>query len=329
MELRNQAFYTGNLSQESVVKTQCPHCQTEFKTSDGVTGKKINCPKCNQPFVISPLIGDNKVEVCSICGKHIGRLQQACVFSDRIVCAECDKKLRAVAEEDLNKAANGYQWQQRNSQDSQDPKLREEDLRQLILAEKKEYNIKSFCWGIPGFIVQLVCFIFIMMRIGEIYETQTNDASDQMPLALLRILLLLGSIALLIGIVYYTKYLNRHWAWSLFAFVPFGIIVLVFLKDKREQLYPTAVSVSGEMTTAKTSKLALASLILGFLGIVTIITAIPGLICGILAIIEISKRSGVLKGRFLAIAGTVISALICLLLLFASAFQTVVALQSR
>jgi predicted Zn finger-like uncharacterized protein len=299
------------------MKTQCPHCQTKFKTSDGVTGKKINCPKCNQPFVISSLIKDNKVEVCSNCGKEIGRLQQACVFSDKIVCAECDKKLRGVVEENLNKAANEYQWQQGSSQDSQEPKLKEENLRQLILAEKKEYNIKSFCWGIPGFILQLVCLIFIMIRIGEIFETQTYDASDQIALGLLRVLLLLGSIAFLIGIVYYTKYLNRHWAWSLFAFVPFGIgiIVLLFLKDKTEQLYPTAVSVSEEMTTAKTSKLALASLILGFLGIVTIITAIPGLICGILAITEISKRPGVLKGRFLAIAGTVISALICLLFL--------------
>jgi predicted Zn finger-like uncharacterized protein len=78
------------------MKTQCPHCQTKFKTSDGVTGKKINCPKCNQPFVISPLIKDNKVEVCSTCGKEIGKLQQACVFSEKIVCAECDKKLRGT-----------------------------------------------------------------------------------------------------------------------------------------------------------------------------------------------------------------------------------------
>jgi hypothetical protein len=216
-----------------------------------------------------------------------------------------------------NKAANEYKWQQGSSQDSQEPnrQLKEENIRQLILAEKKEYNIKSFCWGIPGFIFQLVCFIFIMIRIGEIYRTHTYDASDRIAIGLFRILLLLGSIALLIGIIYYTKYLNRHWAWSLLAFVPFGIIVLVFLKDKTEQLYSTAISVSEEMTTVKTSKLALASLILGFLGIVTIITAIPGLICGILAIIEISKRPGVLKGKFSAITGSVISALICLIVL--------------
>jgi len=211
-----------------------------------------------------------------------------------------------------NKPVNEYQWQQESSKDSQDPKLKEENLRKLVLSEKKEYNIKSLCWGIPGFILQCICYIFIMVRTSEIYDKQTYDASDQLVLDLLRILLFLGSILLLIGILYYTKYLNRHWAWSLLAFVPFGIIVLLFLKDKTEQLYPTAVSVSGEMTSAKTSKLALASLILGFLGFITIITAIPGLICGILAIIEISKRPDVLKGRFSATAGIVISALICL-----------------
>jgi uncharacterized RDD family membrane protein YckC len=42
---------------------------------------------------------------------------------------------------------------------------------------------------------------------------------------------MLGSIAFFIGIVYYTKYLNRHWAWSLLAVVPLGIFVLVFLKE--------------------------------------------------------------------------------------------------
>jgi predicted Zn finger-like uncharacterized protein len=89
---------------EEIMKTQCPHCQAKFKAPDGATGKKVNCPKCNQPFVISPLIKDNKVEVCSNCGKEIGRLQQACVFGDKIVCAECDKKLRGVVEENLNKA---------------------------------------------------------------------------------------------------------------------------------------------------------------------------------------------------------------------------------
>jgi predicted Zn finger-like uncharacterized protein len=78
------------------MKTQCPHCQAKLKASDGVTGKKVNCPKCNQPFVIYPLIiKDNIVEICSTCGEEIGKLEQPCVFKGEIVCAECDKKLRS------------------------------------------------------------------------------------------------------------------------------------------------------------------------------------------------------------------------------------------
>jgi predicted Zn finger-like uncharacterized protein len=76
------------------MKTQCPHCQAKLKAPDGATGKKVNCPKCNQPFVISPLIKDNIVEVCSNCSKEIRELEQACVFNGKIVCGECDRKLR-------------------------------------------------------------------------------------------------------------------------------------------------------------------------------------------------------------------------------------------
>lgn len=37
------------------------------------------------------------IEVCSNCGKEIGSFQQACVFREKIVCAECDTKLRQGA----------------------------------------------------------------------------------------------------------------------------------------------------------------------------------------------------------------------------------------
>ena len=103
---------------------------------------------------------------------------------------------------------------------------------QTPIAKNKEYNIKSFCWGIPGFILQLVCFVFInIRRTDEFYGTQIYAVANQVPIEFLRIGLLLGSIALFIGIIYYTKYLNRYWAWSLIAFVPFGIFLLVFLKE--------------------------------------------------------------------------------------------------
>lgn len=194
--------------------------------------------------------------------------------------------------------------------------LNKDDPRKSILAKKRGYNIKSFCWGIPGIILQIVSFILLNIRLNEIYKTQTYGASDRIALGLLNISLLLGSITLLIGILYYTKYLNRHWAWSFLAFAPFGVFVLAFLKDETKQLYPSEVFVSKEMSNAKISKLALASLILGILGIATFVPAIPGLVCGILGIIKINKSPGVLKGRFLAIIGILISALICLIISF-------------
>ena len=63
----------------------------------------------------------------------------------------------------------------------------------------------------------------------------------------------------------------------------------------------------------KTSGLAVASLILGFLGFCGL-TAIVGLILGIVALVQISKSEGRLKGQGLAIAGIIISAVFLLLL---------------
>ena len=64
---------------------------------------------------------------------------------------------------------------------------------------------------------------------------------------------------------------------------------------------------------AKTSGLAIASLILGFLGFCGI-TALIGLVLGIIASIRISKSDGRLKGQGLAITGIIISAVLLLLL---------------
>ena len=60
---------------------------------------------------------------------------------------------------------------------------------------------------------------------------------------------------------------------------------------------------------AKTSGLAIASLILGILGFCTFgIAGIVGFILGIVGLIAISKSAGRLKGQGLAITGTVVSA---------------------
>jgi len=66
-------------------------------------------------------------------------------------------------------------------------------------------------------------------------------------------------------------------------------------------------------TPPRTSGLAITSLILGVLGACGF-TAIIGLILGILALVQISKSEGRLKGQGLAIAGVIVSAVFLLLM---------------
>lgn len=66
-------------------------------------------------------------------------------------------------------------------------------------------------------------------------------------------------------------------------------------------------------TPAKTSGMAITSLILGFLGFCGL-TAIVGVILGIIAMVRINKSEGRLKGQGLAIAGVILSAVFLVLL---------------
>jgi len=71
------------------------------------------------------------------------------------------------------------------------------------------------------------------------------------------------------------------------------------------------------LATAKTSGLAIASLILAVCGIFTCsLTSIPALILGIVALCAINKNAQQLKGQGLAIAGIVVSAISIVVVLF-------------
>lgn len=71
------------------------------------------------------------------------------------------------------------------------------------------------------------------------------------------------------------------------------------------------------LATAKTSGLAIASLILAICGIFTCgLTAIVGLILGIVGLVAIKKNAQQLKGQGLAIAGIIVSAVSIVLLPF-------------
>jgi len=76
--------------------------------------------------------------------------------------------------------------------------------------------------------------------------------------------------------------------------------------------HPPSASPQPSPTTAprpKTSGLAIASLVCGISGIVTCgVSAIAGLILGIVALSKIGKSGGKIGGRGLAIAGIVVSA---------------------
>lgn len=69
---------------------------------------------------------------------------------------------------------------------------------------------------------------------------------------------------------------------------------------------PPPTASSGSPVPPRTSGLAVTSLVLGILGFL-IVPAVAGLVCGIVAWIQINRSAGALKGRGLAIAGTVLS----------------------
>lgn len=71
----------------------------------------------------------------------------------------------------------------------------------------------------------------------------------------------------------------------------------------RPPAYPPAV---GPNTTPHTSGLAITSFILGLVGLVTMLTAIPAVICGHIACSNIKNSHGAQTGRGLAIAGLVL-----------------------
>jgi prepilin-type processing-associated H-X9-DG protein len=66
----------------------------------------------------------------------------------------------------------------------------------------------------------------------------------------------------------------------------------------------TSISTTAQNPNAKTSGLAITSLVLGILSIFTLfLTALPAIILGIIGIFKIEKSAGQLKGKGLAIAG--------------------------
>jgi prepilin-type processing-associated H-X9-DG protein len=78
---------------------------------------------------------------------------------------------------------------------------------------------------------------------------------------------------------------------------------------------PAPATVSSPPPPARTSGMAIASLVLGCLGLLTCgVTSLVGLILGIIALVRINKSNGQLGGQGLALAGTIVSAAFLLLI---------------
>jgi hypothetical protein len=76
---------------------------------------------------------------------------------------------------------------------------------------------------------------------------------------------------------------------------------------------PPPVPAGASPSPAKTSVMAILSLIFGILGIFLCITSLPALILGIIAMVNITNSKGALKGWGLALTGIILSALALLL----------------
>lgn len=74
-------------------------------------------------------------------------------------------------------------------------------------------------------------------------------------------------------------------------------------------------SVTEAIPRAKTSKTAIVCLVLGIVSLLLSVVAVPGIFCGIIALMEIKRTGGQLKGKGLAVIGIVLSAISLLFLL--------------
>jgi hypothetical protein len=76
----------------------------------------------------------------------------------------------------------------------------------------------------------------------------------------------------------------------------------------------------------KTSRMAISSLVLGILGVFTCgITALFGLIFGIIAMVKVKNSGGKLGGKQLALAGVIVSAIFLIIWIFAALMLPVLA----
>lgn len=163
---------------------------------------------------------------------------------------------------------------------------------------KKDTSIINIFWGVIVLIVLLAILTTISLMIFPMIMPDANPRAlgNKLGIPIFTISILLTIIILRTGILPGTKI--EATAQEQLPGTPDGIIAAV-------TMYPKA----------KTSRLAEYSLVLGIAAVATLyLTAVPGLILGIVALYKIKKNPETLKGRGLAIAGIVVSSVFCVFL---------------
>ena len=180
----------------------------------------------------------------------------------------------------------------------------------------KEYNTKSFIYGIPGVVLQTVGVFMVSSYVMPRISSGTVGPEPWQVL-LGRLFCLAGIILLLVGLAYASMAKGRSGWWCLFAVIGiFGLLVLACLRDltvTEEAKIKKQIAITGRM-----SKMAVTSLVLGILSIITMFfTAVPGLILGIIALVRIKKDPQKLRGLRVAVWGIILSGMftVCLLTL--------------
>jgi len=122
------------------IKTQCPHCQARFKVPEKHKGRRAKCSKCGKPFVITAFVESTTVQQCASCGRKIGEAEKAYISDNRILCVQCDERLRPESKQ-VRTGTQGWYYQQA---DTTAGPLSLDALKQLI--QQGKITSSTYLW---------------------------------------------------------------------------------------------------------------------------------------------------------------------------------------
>jgi len=319
-----------------MLRFNCNNCGCKIKVPDKYAGRKGKCPKCGQIVLIPDVTKQEHIQnkvTTSISSPYqdMNALkvtaqdnQKGTTTEKTMQCPYCGETILAIAKK--CKHCNEFldtslRTKSGTTQQDFDPTQLGEEYERLQ-NERKTYNWFSFCFGIPGIILNSFAISILFTSLYKEYPAAVSFIA------------LAGAISMAVGFSYFAKYKGRSPWFGLLVIIPFWILSALFLlllKDfKKERMNEIIrlLKTEGKLENPEydlsgwkpdTSGHAKASFYLSLFGFFTFgITSIVGLILGISGLKKIKKSQGKLKGRVFAIIGIVIS--IVSLLLFIPAF---------